>query len=165
MSTHSWRFPEPKALGTLHWSQRLLDCDCALKLPGFDRADLMKAATRKSTRFVPWQGTLFTLLQEFAAVTAISFWLSVIMINTCGTLLACCLLWHSATCLPASLFLLVQVSHVRLTCTCHCLYQNIVKTVLYEHHCVAAAASCGAPSRPPSSPVCGQVWTKTSVDR
>ena len=61
------------------------------------------------TTQLPSQGTLLRGQQELAAMAAISFWMSQIMINTVGTMLACCLLCHKMTCLPAATFLLLQV--------------------------------------------------------
>ena len=76
--------------------------------------------TSTHTKGVAWPGILITTLEELAALAAISFWLSVIIINTCGTLLACCLLWHPTTCLAAAVFLLVQVSFVYIAEYVHC---------------------------------------------
>ena len=62
------------------------------------------------TTQLPLQGTLIRLLQNLAATAAISFWMSQIMINTVGTMVACCLLCYQLNCLPAAIFLLLEVS-------------------------------------------------------
>lgn len=59
-----------------------------------------------------WQACLFGHLQELAMTAAISFWVAQIIGNSMGTMLALCLLCHPLACLPAAVFLLVQVSAV-----------------------------------------------------
>ena len=56
-----------------------------------------------------WTSPLHIHLQEFAMTVAISFWVAQIIGNSMGTIAALCLLCHPWACLPASIFLLIQV--------------------------------------------------------
>ena len=60
-----------------------------------------------------WQACLSKHLQELAMTAAISFWVAQIIGNSMGTMLALCLLCHPLACLPAAVFLLLQVSSSR----------------------------------------------------
>lgn len=60
-----------------------------------------------------WQACLSKHLQQLAMTAAISFWVAQIIGNSMGTMLALCLLCHPLACLPAAVFLLLQVSSSR----------------------------------------------------
>jgi len=67
-----------------------------------------------------WQACLSKHLQELAMTAAISFWVAQIIGNSMGTMLALCLLCHPLACLPAAVFLLMQVSNSQHLLTALC---------------------------------------------
>jgi len=71
-----------------------------------------------------WQACLSKHLQELAMTAAISFWVAQIIGNSMGTMLALCLLCHPLACLPAAVFLLLQVSNSQHLLTVLCDTQN-----------------------------------------
>ena len=76
--------------------------------------------TMTSKGFNTWQACLSRHLQELAMTAAISFWVAQVIGNSMGTMLALCLLCHPLACLPAAVFLLLQVRNSRHLLTVLC---------------------------------------------